>query len=67
MLAATTIKCLIFGFESSIAVMYVVWIRTAAAIWLLHIIFSSKSSKNKNNEIIEVETIEKIGHTNLMR
>ena len=40
MVAAVTVKCLIMGFESTIAVMYVVWIRSMAAIGILHLIFA---------------------------
>lgn len=68
MLAATTIKCLILGFESSIAVMYVVWMRTALAIWILHVIFSRRSP-TKANEIntVKISRIENISHINLMK
>lgn len=68
MLAAASIKYLILGFESSIAVMYVVWMRTALAIWVFRIIMIRRSStKATKNNSIEISRIENISHTNLMR
>lgn len=43
MIAAVTIRQLIIGFESSIAAPYVVWMRSLAAIWLLHWLCARRS------------------------
>jgi hypothetical protein len=71
MIAAVTIKSLIMGFESSIAVMYVVWIRSMAAIGILHLLLSRYISSNpadKQTSIAKTNTtLLNNDHPNLLR
>jgi hypothetical protein len=43
MIAAITIRQTVLGFESTIAACYVVWLRSSAAILLLHWLFSKRT------------------------
>ena len=41
----TTAKYVCLGFEGSIAIAYVVWMRSLAAIWILHLIFARQRTE----------------------
>ena len=71
MVAALTIKCLIMGFESTVTVMYVVWIRSMAAIGILHLLLSryiSSYPADKQTSIAKTNaTLLNNDHPNLLR